>query len=496
MPLFHKFTGFHVILSIDQGTTGTTVLLFNTQGDIVKRGYKEIKQFFPQSGWVEHDANEIWQSVDSLIKDVRANDHIQGIGITNQRETVVVWDKKTGQPIYKAIVWQCRRTAPFCDMIKQSGKAEWIREKTGLVVDAYFSASKIRWILDQSPEFQQRAEAGELCFGTIDSWLIWKLTGGEHHVTDHTNASRTMLYNLEKMDWDDELFSFFNIPIAMRPTLVSSVCNHIQTQKQTDLPNGIPIAGIAGDQQAALFGQGCVEEGMIKNTYGTGCFMLMYTGSVLRRSNNGLLSTMACAADGSVAYALEGSVFMGGAIIQWIRDELGLIKKASETEAIAESIPNTQGVYVVPAFVGLGAPYWDMEARGTITGLSRGSGKNELIRAALEAIAYQSKDLANLMEEEAGQPVAELRVDGGATENNFLMQFQADQLNTKVSRPKTIETTAFGAALLAGLGVGFWQQSELAQLRKADRVYQPNQTDETKQLYTGWQRAVRQARTL
>jgi glycerol kinase len=485
-----------VILSIDQGTTGTTVLLFNTQGDIVKRGYKEIKQFFPQSGWVEHDANEIWQSVDSLIKDVRANDHIQGIGITNQRETVVVWDKKTGQPIYKAIVWQCRRTAPFCDMIKQSGKAEWIREKTGLVVDAYFSASKIRWILDQSPEFQQRAEAGELCFGTIDSWLIWKLTGGEHHVTDHTNASRTMLYNLEKMDWDDELFSFFNIPIAMRPTLVSSVCNHIQTQKQTDLPNGIPIAGIAGDQQAALFGQGCVEEGMIKNTYGTGCFMLMYTGSVLRRSNNGLLSTMACAADGSVAYALEGSVFMGGAIIQWIRDELGLIKKASETEAIAESIPNTQGVYVVPAFVGLGAPYWDMEARGTITGLSRGSGKNELIRAALEAIAYQSKDLANLMEEEAGQPVAELRVDGGATENNFLMQFQADQLNTKVSRPKTIETTAFGAALLAGLGVGFWQQSELAQLRKADRVYQPNQTDETKQLYTGWQRAVRQARTL
>jgi glycerol kinase len=485
-----------VILSIDQGTTGTTVLLFNTQGDIVKRGYKEIKQFFPQSGWVEHDANEIWQSVDSLIKDVRANDHIQGIGITNQRETVVVWDKKTGQPIYKAIVWQCRRTAPFCDMIKQSGKAEWIREKTGLVVDAYFSASKIRWILDQSPEFQQRAEAGELCFGTIDSWLIWKLTSGEHHVTDHTNASRTMLYNLEKMDWDDELFSFFNIPIAMRPTLVSSVCNHIQTQKQTDLPNGIPIAGIAGDQQAALFGQGCVEEGMIKNTYGTGCFMLMYTGSVLRRSNNGLLSTMACAADGSVAYALEGSVFMGGAIIQWIRDELGLIKKASETEAIAESIPNTQGVYVVPAFVGLGAPYWDMEARGTITGLSRGSGKNELIRAALEAIAYQSKDLANLMEEEAGQPVAELRVDGGATENNFLMQFQADQLNTKVSRPKTIETTAFGAALLAGLGVGFWQQSELAQLRKADRVYQPNQTDETKQLYTGWQRAVRQARTL
>lgn len=483
-----------MILSIDQGTTGTTVLLFNDAGEVIDRAYREIQQYYPQPSWVEHDAAEIWQTTRDLVSEITSRYGApKAIGITNQRETVVVWDKKTGEPLHKAIVWQCRRSADFCNSIKASGKAEWIQQKTGLVVDAYFSASKIRWLLEKHPDWRSRTAAGELAFGTIDSWLIWNLTGGEH-VTDHTNASRTMLYNLEHQNWDDELFAFFDIPTAMRPALVSSTPRELRTAASAPCGGNVPIAGIAGDQQAALFGQGCVQKGMVKNTYGTGCFMLNFTGDELRRSTNGLLTTMACAADGGSAYALEGSVFMGGAIVQWLRDELRIIDSAPETEAIAAEIAHTGGVYIVPAFVGLGAPYWDMQARGTITGLSRGSGRRELVRAALEAIAYQSKELADLMADEAGHALAELRVDGGATANNFLMQFQADQMQLAVNRPKMVETTAFGAALLAGICVGIWTPSDAEKIRQVDTIFSPKRGGNHAELFAGWQKAVRQAR--
>lgn len=485
-----------MILAIDQGTTGTTLLLFNQAGELVDRAYREIKQYYPNAGWVEHDADEIWQSVQDLIATfAKRHSKPQAIAITNQRETVVVWDKKTGKALHKAIVWQCRRTADFCNKIKADGKADWICEKTGLVVDAYFSASKIRWLLEKNPSWRSRAAAGELAFGTIDSWLVWNLTDGEKHLTDHTNASRTMLYNLERKAWDDDLFDYFDIPKAMRPEIVASTVKNLKTANSTALGAAIPISGIAGDQQAALFGQGCTKKGMLKNTYGTGCFMLSFTGDELRRSKNGLLTTMACAADGSAAYALEGSVFMAGAIIQWLRDELEIIRDAAETEAIALAIENTKGVYIVPAFVGLGAPYWDMQARGTITGLSRGAGRRELVRAALEAIAYQLKELADLMLDEAGHELLELRVDGGATRNNFLMQFQADQLQINVNRPKMIETTAFGAALLAGINIGIWSPEDADIIRKTDRVFKASSTGNHTELFSGWKTAVKQART-
>jgi len=488
-----------MILAIDQGTTGTTIVIYDHNGELKGKAYNEFTQIYPKASWVEHDAYEIWLSTLLGIKQALesaklSHQHIKSIGITNQRETTVLWDKTTGKPVHNAIVWQCRRSADICDKIKQDGKSDWIQQKTGLVVDAYFSATKIKWIFNQYPEIKTLAEQDNLAFGTIDSWLIWQLTGGESHVTDHTNASRTMLYNINNKKWDHELLSYFDLPESILPKIQNSASFFGKTDPQLFSGNTIPITGVAGDQQAALFGQGCINPGQVKNTYGTGCFMLMYTGNTKHLSQNGLLTTIACDKKGQPAYALEGSVFIAGAAVQWLRDQLQLISKASETEAIALSINDTQGVYFVPAFTGLGAPHWDMTAKGAIIGLTRGAGKNEIIRATLESIAYQTVDVLKLMQSESNIEITSMHVDGGACENNFLMQFQADLLDIELVRPVNIESTALGAVLLAGLGANIWQTDTLPNnIFKIDKAFTPKiEKSHRDTLIEGWNKAVKQ----
>ena len=484
------------IMSIDQGTTGTTVLLVNRQGEVQARGYQEITQYYPRAGWVEHDPQEIWAVTVGLAKRILlqsniASTQIAAIGITNQRETTIVWESATGIPVYNAIVWQCRRTADYCEQMKAEGWSERIKEKTGLVIDAYFSATKLHWILENVPDARHKAEAGRLLFGTIDTWLIWKLTGGRVHVTDYSNASRTMLYNIKSLQWDQEILDYLSVPTAMLPAVMDSSCLYGSTDPDL-LGGAIPVAGAAGDQQAALFGQGCHSAGSAKNTYGTGCFMLMNTGLKPVDSRHGLLSTIAWGLNGQISYALEGSVFIAGAAVQWLRDELQIITNADETEALARSIDDNAGVYIVPAFVGLGAPYWDMFARGTVVGLTRGAGRAHLARAVLEAIAYQTGDVLEAMIADSELSIPGIRVDGGASANNFLMQFQADVLNIAVERPANTESTAMGAAFLAGLAVGYWPSlEELRKIQSLDRIFQPEmQAAKRKELAEGWRRAV------
>lgn len=487
----------HYILSLDQGTTSSRSMLFDKQGNIISVAQKEFKQIFPQPGWVEHDANEIWSTQFGTMAEAVAQAHINmkqvaGIGITNQRETTVVWDRKTSQPIYNAIVWQDRRTAAYCDELKAAHYAETIQQKTGLIIDAYFSATKLKWILDNVEGARAKAENGELAFGTIDSWLTWKLTNGEVHVTDVSNASRTMLYNIHSLHWDEELLKLFNIPAAVLPEVKPS--SKIYGVTGNIIPDSrIPIAGIAGDQQAALFGQLCTQPGMVKNTYGTGCFMLMNTGDKAITSKNNLLTTIAWQIDGRTEYALEGSVFIAGAVVQWLRDELKIIRSSSDIEALAAQVKDTDGVYLVPAFAGLGAPHWNQYARGTIFGLTRGSSNAHIARAALDSIAYQTYDVLKAMEADAGIHIKELRVDGGATVNNQLMQFQSDILHTKVVRPTITETTALGAAYLAGLAVGYWKNiSDIQEQWQVDKQFAPAMDDEKRaKLVNGWQRAVK-----
>lgn len=488
------------LMALDQGTTSSRAIIFDKKGQIVSVAQKEFKQFFPNQGWVEHDANEIWSSqsavmIESLVnKDIRA-DQIAAIGITNQRETTIVWERKTGKPIHKAIVWQDRRTASFCNELKEKGHAEMIASKTGLIIDAYFSATKIRWILENVKGAREKAEAGELAFGTVDSWLIWKLTSGKSHLTDITNASRTMLFNIHSQEWDQELLDLFTIPKSMLPEV--RTCSEVFCETAGDvLSVKIPIAGVAGDQQAALFGQLCIEPGMAKTTYGTGCFLVMNTGKEAVRSKNQLLTTVAWKIGDEINYALEGSVFIGGAAVQWLRDGLELFKKASETEKLAMSLEDNDGVYFVPALSGLGAPHWDQDARGAFFGITRGTTIAHMTRAALEAIAYQVYDVLKAMEKDSGKPTQELRVDGGATANNFLMQFQADLLGCEIKRPQIIETTAIGAAFLAGLAVGFWKnQEELQALWAADRSFKPEMQPEKKEkLIHFWQKAVERSK--
>lgn len=487
----------HYILSLDQGTTSSRSMLFDKQGNIISVAQKEFKQIFPQPGWVEHDANEIWSTQFGTMAEAVAQAHINmkqvaGIGITNQRETTVVWDRKTSQPIYNAIVWQDRRTAAYCDELKAAQYAETIQQKTGLIIDAYFSATKLKWILDNVEGARAKAENGELAFGTIDSWLTWKLTNGEVHVTDVSNASRTMLYNIHSLQWDEELLKLFNIPAAVLPEVKPS--SKIYGVTGNIIPDSrIPIAGIAGDQQAALFGQLCTQPGMVKNTYGTGCFMLMNTGDKAITSKNNLLTTIAWQIDGRTEYALEGSVFIAGAVVQWLRDELKIIRSSSDIEALAAQVKDTDGVYLVPAFAGLGAPHWNQYARGTIFGLTRGSSNAHIARAALDSIAYQTYDVLKAMEADAGIHIKELRVDGGATVNNQLMQFQSDILQTKVVRPTITETTALGAAYLAGLAVGYWKNiSDIQEQWQVDKQFAPAMDEEKRaNLVNGWQRAVK-----
>lgn len=484
------------ILSLDQGTTSSRAILFNHEGQIVSIAQKEFTQIFPTPGWVEHDALEIWSTQIGVASEVISKqnigqDSIAAIGITNQRETTVLWNRQTGQPIYNAIVWQDRRTADFCDQLKAQGKQAMIQAKTGLVIDAYFSASKIKWILDHVEGARDLANKGELCFGTIDSWLVWKLTNGAAHVTDATNASRTMLYNIHDLRWDTELLDLFDIPLSILPEVKSS--SEVYGTTNLMVPNhSIPIAGIAGDQQAALFGQICTQAGMVKNTYGTGCFMLMHTGEKAVTSKNNLLTTIALQRNGKTYYALEGSVFIAGAVVQWLRDGLHLIRNSDEVEALAGSVADTDGVYMVPAFAGLGAPYWNQHAKGTIVGLTRGTHTAHIARAALESIAYQTYDVLKAMEADAQIPILELRVDGGATKNNLLMQFQSDLLSTKVIRPTMIETTALGAAYLAGLAVGFWKdEATLATKWQVDQIFEPTMKDsEVATKIQGWQKAI------
>lgn len=484
------------ILAFDQGTTSSRAIVFDQHGSIISIAQKEFTQIFPQPGWVEHDANEIWSTqlgvaAEAIGKAGLAIQQIAGIGITNQRETTIVWDRKTGQPVYHAIVWQDRRTAAFCDELRKQGQHKTIQEKTGLVLDAYFSATKIKWILDEVPGMRERANRGELCFGTVDSWLLWKLTNGKVHATDVTNASRTLLYNIHTLEWDTTLLDIFSIPAAMLPEVRSSSEVYGHTQ-QILTAHTIPIAGIAGDQQAALFGQMCTQPGMVKNTYGTGCFMLMQTGTKAIPSQNNLLTTIAWKIGDTTNYALEGSVFIAGAVVQWLRDGLKIIRSAAEIESLAASVPDTGGVYIVPAFAGLGAPYWNQHARGTIVGITRGTTQAHLARAALESIAFQTKDVLDAMESDSGISITELRVDGGATANNLLMQFQSDILHAKVVRPQIVETTALGAAYLAGLATGYWESQEaIARQWQADRTFAPGMTKDARALLTnGWKRAV------
>jgi len=485
------------ILSFDQGTTSSRAILFDHDGQIHATAQKEFQQIFPKPGWVEHDPLEIWSTQMGVateaisMKGLSEND-VVAIGITNQRETTVVWNKTTGLPIYNAIVWQDRRTADFCDNLKKQGHASRVQEKTGLVIDSYFSGTKINWILDNVAGARALANKGELIFGTIDTWLVWKLTNGKVHVTDVTNASRTMLFNIHTLEWDTELLALLNVPISMLPEVKSSSEVYGHTT-QLFAHHEIPIAGIAGDQQSALFGQMCTEPGMVKNTYGTGCFMLMHTGEKAVSSKNNLLTTIALQMNGHTYYALEGSVFIGGAVVQWLRDGLHLIRNSSEVEALAKQVEETDGVYLVPAFAGLGAPYWNQHARGTIVGITRGTTAAHIARAALESISFQSYDLLKAMEADAGIPIAELRVDGGATHNNLLMQFQSDIVNTKVTRPTMVETTALGAAYLAGLAIGFWKDiEELRSKWQIDQTFLPSATaDKRKDWIQGWERAIK-----
>ena len=487
------------ILALDQGTTSSRAIVFDHHGQIRSVAQKEFTQIFPQPGWVEHDPNEIWSSQAGVAAEATAKMGINGtnikaIGITNQRETTIVWDRTTGEPVYNAIVWQDRRTAAFCDQLKNDGHANMICKKTGLVIDAYFSGSKIRWILENVPGARVKAEAGELAFGTVDSWLVWKFTRGRIHATDVTNACRTMLFNIRTLEWDMELLKIFNIPASMLPEVKQSSEIYGETAT-TIFASKIPIAGIAGDQHAALFGQMCIDNGMVKNTYGTGCFMLMNIGDEFIESKNNLLTTIAWKIDGKTQYAFEGSIFIGGAVVQWLRDGLGVIKTSAEVEQLALSVPDSGGVYFVPAFAGLGAPYWDPEARGTIVGLTRGSTAGHIARAALQSIAYQTMDVLKAMEADAGMPIRELRVDGGATANDLLMQFQANLLNCKVIRPIVVETTALGAAYLAGLAVGYWKnRQEIQQLWQAEREFIPAaDTTKVQNGIKGWKKAVRAA---
>ena len=488
------------IMSLDQGTTSCRCIIFNRKGENVSIAQKEIKQIYPYPGFVEHDAMEIWAIqigvAQQAMRQIGAEYHdIAAIGITNQRETTVVWDKETGRPVYNAIVWQCRRTAEYCDQLKSEGLTDTIRNKTGLFIDAYFSATKLKWILDHTENGRERARKGELLFGTVESWLIWKLTKGKVHVTDYSNAARTMLFNINDLKWDEELLSVFDIPEAMLPRAVPSSCFYGESDPLI-FGGTIPITSASGDQQAALFGQACFQEGNVKNTYGTGGFLLMNTGKKPVYSKNGLLTTIAWGIDKDVNYALEGAVFIAGAAVQWLRDELKIIEKASDTEMIALSVPDTNGIYFVPAFVGLGAPYWDPYARGIITGLSRGTNRNHLIRAALEAIAYQTFDVLLAMHEDSGIELAALKVDGGASANDFLMQFQADIIGTPVERPLNRESTAFGAACLAGLAVGYWNNTEdIKDNRSIDRVFEPAMSKaDRERLLLGWHKAVSRCR--
>lgn len=484
------------IMALDQGTTSCRCILYDKKGQIVSVAQKEFRQFYPQAGWVEHDAMEIWSTQmgvaqEALLMVNGTYKNVEAIGITNQRETTVVWDKESGEPIYNAIVWQCRRTAPYCDKLKEKGLTESFREKTGLLIDAYFSGTKLKWILDHVPGARKRAEAGELLFGTIETWLIWKMTGGRVHITDYSNASRTMMFNINSLKWDEDILRELDIPACMLPEPRPSS----QIYGTTD-PNifGAPIviSGAAGDQQAALFGQTCFEAGEAKNTYGTGCFLLLNTGEKPVYSENGLLTTIAWGLDGKVSYALEGSIFVSGAAVQWLRDEIEIIHNAAESEKMAQSVPDTSGVYVVPAFVGLGAPYWDPYARGAVLGLTRGANKNHLVRATLESMAYQTYDLIQVMVKDTGKELVALKVDGGASANNFLMQFQSDILDRPVLRPKCIETTSLGAAYLAGLATGYWKNTDdILANWQIDRTFEPDLEDvKRKELLNGWKRAV------
>lgn len=492
------------IIALDQGTTSSRAVILDHDANIVSVSQREFTQIYPQAGWVEHDPLEIYATqssvlVETLAKTGITSAEIAGIGITNQRETTIVWNKETGKPVYNAIVWQCRRTADICDKLKaqDAGFEEYVRENTGLVVDPYFSGTKIKWILDNVEGAREDAEAGKLLFGTVDTWLVWKMTQGRVHVTDHTNASRTMLFNINTLQWDEKLLKILDIPLSMMAEVKSS--SEVYGQMNLGGKGGTrtPIAGIAGDQQAALYGQMCVEQGQAKNTYGTGCFLLMNTGKEKVTSKNGLLTTLACGPRGEVAYALEGAVFMGGASIQWLRDEMKLLSDAKDSEYFATKVDSSNGVYVVPAFTGLGAPYWDAYARGTIVGLTRGVGANHIIRATLESIAYQTRDVLDAMQADSGIKLAELRVDGGAVANNFLMQFQSDVLNTTVLRPAVTEVTALGAAYLAGLAVGFWDGlDELSDKAVIEKSFEPLDDDVKRQRrYRGWKRAVKAAQS-
>ena len=488
------------ILAFDQGTTSSRAILFDKVGAIVAVAQKEFTQIFPKPGWVEHNPEEIWQSQIEVAREVVAKANIQpteiaAIGITNQRETAIIWDKETGKPIYNAIVWQDRRTADFCDELKSRNLTEYIKENTGLVIDAYFSGTKINWILNNVEGARQKAHEGKLCFGTVDTWLIWKLTKGEVHATDFSNASRTLIYNIKDLCWDDKLLHEFDIPATILPTVQSSSGIFGNTHLDVFFDIEIPIAGVAGDQQSALFGQTCFEPGMAKNTYGTGCFMLMNTGTERVNSQHGLLTTIAWSVDGKVEYALEGSVFIAGAAIQWLRDGLKLIDAAQDSEFFAMKVEDTGGVYVVPAFAGLGAPYWDMYARGAVFGLTRGTEKSHLIRATLESLAYQTYDILEVMEKDSNIELKTLKVDGGACANNLLMQFQSDILNVKVIRPKVIETTALGAAYLAGIAVGFYKKEELFKNQHISASFEPKmKSDKREKLLKGWKKAVERSK--
>ena len=488
------------LLSLDQGTTSSRAILFDRGGEIIQQSNKEFTQIYPQPGWVEHDPEEIWESqlevTRKVIKDAGITpDEIEAIGITNQRETTVIWDKTTGKPVYNAIVWQCRRTADTCKRFVSEGWDQTIRRKTGLVLDAYFSATKVRWILKHIPGAMEKAVKGDLLFGTIDTWLIWKLTGGKVHATDYSNASRTMLYNINTLEWDDEILDYFRVPKSILPEVCPSSGDFGKSMKEF-LGAEIPITGVAGDQQAALFGQSCFDSGMTKCTYGTGAFMLMNTGEKIVKSQNGLLTTIAWGLDGKITYALEGSAFIAGAVIQWLRDEMCIIKDAAESEEMARSVEDTGDVYFVPAFVGLGAPHWDMYARGSIVGITRGTNRNHIVRAALEAIAYQTNDIVKAMLADAKMDLKGLRVDGGAVQNNFLIQFQADILQTTVDRPVVYETTALGAAYLAGLGTGFYKNTdEIRQSWQLGKTFKPEMAAENaEKLFRRWEKAVEKAK--
>lgn len=489
------------VLALDQGTTSSRAIVFDHQGAIKSIAQREFMQIFPQPGWVEHDPNEIWSSqagvaAEAIVKIGLTGEAISAIGITNQRETTIVWNRETGEPVYNAIVWQDRRTASFCEKLKSDGYSEIIASKTGLVIDAYFSASKIHWILNNVAGVKQLAEQGKLAFGTVDSWLVWKFTGGRIHVTDITNASRTMLFNIQTQQWDEELLALFGVPASMLPQVKQSSEVYGETEGVI-FGAKVPLAGIAGDQQAALFGQMCIDKGMVKNTYGTGCFMLMNIGEQFIRSANNLVTTVAWKINGRVEYAFEGSIFIAGAVVQWLRDGLGVIKTSADVEQLALSVADTGGVSFVPAFAGLGAPYWDGEARGTLTGLTRGTTAAHIARAALEAIAFQTVDVLKAMEADAGIKISELRVDGGATANNLLMQFQADLLSCEVIRPTIVETTALGAAYLAGLAVGYWKSlDEIKKQWQAERIFKPGtDTEVVRQKMAAWKRAVAAAQS-